>query len=175
MRWFVLLTFTIRIFASSFDEVAPSSPEEIASLNTDLLIDGFVSAASGQLSIAQPDLHVRGAQDLILQRTYLPPQIFGRYDDKEERDRLELGKALNQLHVKGWVVLPHIWAGNNRNSPYFQVRDPQGTVLEFSVVGNRGHLKTSGYGCSNLKGGEPSASADIRNIELFVEGAQKWP
>ena len=178
MRWLVLFAFALRGFANPFDEVTPSSPEEIASLNVDLLVEGFVSAASGQISLAQSDLHVKGAQDLILQRTYVPPQILGRYDDKDERDRLALGKALCQLYARGWVVLPHILAGYNRNSPYFQVRDPHGTVLEFHITGNRGHLKTSGYGCSNLRGGEPSAEADIRNIEFLVEGTQvtvTWP
>jgi RHS repeat-associated protein len=178
MRWLVLFAFALRVFANPFDEVTPSAPEEIASLNADLLVDGFVSAASGQISLAQSDLHIKGAQDLILQRTYVPPQILGRYDDKDERDRLALGKALYQLYARGWVVLPHLWAGYNRNSPYFQVRDPHGTVLEFQIIGNRGHLKTSGYGCSNLRGGEPSAEADIRNIEFLVEGTQvivSWP
>jgi hypothetical protein len=146
-------------------------------LNT-LLVDGFVSAASGQISFVQSDLHIKGAQDLILQRIYVAPQILGSYDDKQKRDRLLLGKALCQLYAKGWVVLPHLLAGYNSNSPYFQVRDPHGTTIEFQIVGNRGHLKTSGYGCSNLRGGEPLAEADIRNIGFLVEGRQvivSWP
>jgi len=178
MRRLVLFAFALRVFATPFDEITPSAPEELASLNADLLVDGYVSAASGQLSLAQPDLHIKGAQDLMLQRLYIPPQILGRYEDNEEKDRLVLGKALCQLHARGWVALPHLLAGYNRNSPYFKVRDPQGTVLEFQIKGNRGHLKTSGYGCSNLRGGEPTAEADIRNIELWAEGSQIkiiWP
>ncbi len=178
MHWLLLFVFTLRAFASPFDEVTPSSPEEIASLNTDLLIDGFVSVASGQLSLTQFDLHVKGAQDLTLQRTYIPPQILGRYHDKDERDQLALGKALYQLHAKGWVVTPHLWAGYNRNSPYFQMRDPNGTVLEFQIIRNRGYLKTFGYGCSNLREEEPSAEADIRNVECLIEGPRIiviWP
>ena len=31
-------------------------------------------------------------------------------------------------------------------------------------------MKTATYGCSNLRGETPSSSADIRNIELVVEG-----
>src|SRR5690606_25581015 len=49
---------------------------------------------------------------------------------------------------------------------------------EFEIIGNRGHLKTRSYGCSNLRGGEPTAEADIRNIELLVEGPKvtvSWP
>lgn len=170
MRWLLFFLFGVRLCAALFDEVAPSTPDEIASLNADLVIEGYVSAASGQLSIVQTDLHVKGAQDLLLQRTYLPPQILGRYHDDEKRDRFELGKALLQLNARGWVVLPHLWAGYNLNSPYFQVRDPHGTVLEFEIEGNRGRLRTAGFGCSNLVRGEPSAKGDIRNTELWVEG-----
>jgi YD repeat-containing protein len=170
MRWIFVLSITARLFAGSFDEVMPSSPEEILSLTSDLLIDGYVSVSSGQISLSETDLRVRGAQDLSLKRTYVPPQIFGRYEDKDSLDQLMLGKALHQLETKGWVVNPHLWAGYNRNSSYFQVRDPQGFVLEFQIQGNKGVLKTSSYGCSNLRREEPSSSADIRNIELSIEG-----
>jgi RHS repeat-associated protein len=91
---------------------------------------------------------------------------------------LELGRALLQLNTKGWVCLPHLWAGYNRNSSYFQVRDPGGYVLEFEVQENKGVLKAASYGCSNLRSGEPSSAADIRNIEFLVEGTQvkvTWP
>ena len=39
-------------------------------------------------------------------------------------------------------------------------------------------MKTSSYGCSNLRGGEPNSAADIRNIELWMEENQVrviWP
>ena len=179
MKCILLLTSLIlHLFAGSFDEIAPSSPDEIAALNADLLVEGFVSAMSGQISLSAIDLHVRGSQDLFLKRIYIPPQILGRYDDKDERDKLELGKALCQLNTKGWIVLPHLWAGYNLNSPYFQVRDPEGFVIEFQIQGTQGILKTSSYGCSNLRLDEPSGLADIRNIELLVEGNQIkiiWP
>lgn len=179
MRWlFLILGVSIHLSASPFDDIFPSTSDEIASLNGDLIVDGFVSAMSGQIALSEVDLHVKATQDLILKRTYFPPQIFGRYHGKDERDRLELGKALQQLKTKGWIILPHLEAGYNRNSPYFQVRDPQGFVLEFEIQGNRGIFKSSSYGCSNLQGGEPSSTADIRNIEFLVEGSQVkviWP
>jgi YD repeat-containing protein len=178
MRLLIFLTFSFRLFAGSFDEVVPSTSEEILSLTTDLLVDGFVSVTSGQISISEVDLTVRGAQNLALKRTYVPPRILGRYEDKEKSDRLALGKALLQLETKGWVVYPHLWAGYNHNSNYFQVPDPQGFVLEFQIQGNKGILKTATHGCSNLRGETPSSSADIRNIELVVVGDQvkvTWP
>lgn len=170
MRWFFILGFGVRLFAGSFDEVTPSSPEEIFSLTSNLLIDGYVSASSGQISLSEIDLRVKGAQDLFLKRTYVPPQILGRYEDKDKLDQFMLGKSLHQLETKGWVVNPHLWAGYNRNSSYFQVCDPQGFVLEFQIQGNKGILKTSSYGCSNLRGEKPSSSADIRNIDFSIDG-----
>jgi RHS repeat-associated protein len=169
---------SLRLLASSFDDVTPSSSEEILSLTSDLLVEGFVSASSGQISLSETDLHVRGAQDLFLKRTYVPPRILGRYDDNDKSDRFALSRALSQLETKGWVTNPHLWAGYNRHSKYFQVCDPQGFVLEFQIRGNRGVLKTSSHGCSNLRGGEPNSAADIRNIELWVdkdEARVVWP
>ena len=170
MHWIILFTFSFRLFAGSFDDVTPSTSEEILSLTTDLLVDGFVSAISGQIHISEVDLTVRGAQDLVLKRAYVPPRILGRYDDKDKVDRLILGKELLQLETKGWVVHPHLWAGYNHNSKYFQIRDALGFVLEFQIQGNKGILKTASYGCSNLRGESPSSSADIRNIQFSVEG-----
>lgn len=148
----------------------PSTSEEIFSLTADLLIDGYVSASSGQIVLSETDLRVKGAQDLLLKRTYVPPHVLGRYDDKEKADHCMLGKALYQLETKGWVINPHLWVGYNNNSKNFQVRDPQGFVLEFQIVGNEGILKTSAHGCSNLRGEVASSSFDIRNIRLWIDG-----
>ncbi|MES2273052.1 MAG: RHS repeat-associated core domain-containing protein [Chlamydiota bacterium] len=178
MRLFFILGLSLRLFASSFDAVVPSSSDEIFSLTSNLLVDGFISVSSGQVSLSETDLHVKGAQDLILKRTYIPPQILGRYEGKDTLDRFFLGGALEQLETKGWVVLPHLWAGYNQNSRYFQVRDPQGFVLEFEIHGNKGILKTSSHGCSNLRSEKASSAADIRNIELWIDGDRVkiiWP
>lgn len=170
MRWLlVLFSFSFHLSAGPFDQIHPSTSDEIASLNTDLLVDGFVSVLSGQISISETDLHIRGAQDLQFKRVYVPPQIQGRYDDKDKVDRWHLGHSLFQLHTKGWVTLPHLWAGYNQNSPYFLLRSPQGYVLEFEVTGNKGVLRNASYGCSNLSGEVPNSSADIRNTELKIE------
>ena len=55
MQWLLLFAFALRVFASPFDEVTPSAPEEIACLNADLLVGGFVSVASGQIAVTQAD------------------------------------------------------------------------------------------------------------------------
>jgi RHS repeat-associated protein len=174
----ILLLCSSRLFAGSFEEVKPSSSEEILSLTTDLLIDGFVSVTSGQIAISEIDLIVKGAQDLVLKRSYVAPWICGRYDKKDKLDCFILAQEITSLKNKGWVVHPHLWIGYNVHSKFFQVRDPQGFVLQFEIQGNKGILKTASYGFSNLRGDCPSSSADIRNIELLIDGSWAivtWP
>ncbi len=168
MRWLLsLLLVSTRIFADPIEDLTPSSPEEIASLRTDPSIGGYVNPLSGQLSLKEEDLHILGAQDLTLSRIFLPPRIMGKYDDRNHRDKFELVAALSAS--KGWVIWPHLWCGVNAKSPYFQVRDPSGFVLEFKRVGKKWVLATLVYGMSNLLGEEPNSAADIRNTELEVD------
>ncbi len=164
LRWLLAL-----IFASPLAAAEASTPDEVASLSTDLLVDGYISPLSGQVFIREDDLHVIGAQDVVLTRSYVPPQILGRYEDKDDADRLLLGKSLASQETRRWAILPHLWAGFSFHSPYFQVRDPSGFVLEFEIQGNRGILKTNLYGVSNLRQGEPDSTADLRNIECLIE------
>lgn len=169
MRWLLCFILTSQLIAAPFENVEPSTPVEIASLNAHLLIDGYISPLSGQISLQETDLLIKAAQDLMLKRTYVPPQILGRYEDKDRLDRLSLGKALLLQERRRWVMLPHLWAGYNLHSPYFQVYDPSGFVLEFEICDAKGILKTSSYGFSNLRQEEPDSTADLRNIEFFVE------
>jgi RHS repeat-associated protein len=164
----IFLILSSPIFSASFEDIIPSTPEELFSLTSNLLVEGCVSALSGQLSLSETDLHVKGNQDLFLKRTYVPPQILGCYESKDTLDRFILGQALLQLKTKGWIINPHLMAGYNRNSQYFQVRDPAGFTLEFAIKNNKGILQAC-YGCSNLLGDEPSSANDIRNISLFIE------
>ena len=94
MRWLLCLILTSRLIAATFENVGPSTPDEIASLNVNLLIDGYISPLSGQPSLHETDLLIKATQDLTLKRTYVPPQILGRYEDKDRLDSLSLGKAL---------------------------------------------------------------------------------
>lgn len=69
MKWLLLvLNASVSVFAhGAFECLSPSTPDEIASLGSELLIDGVVSAMSGQLTLSEEDLRVRAAQDLVLQ------------------------------------------------------------------------------------------------------------
>ncbi len=168
MLRFLLIFFAVRVFAEPIDDLTPSAPVEIASLRTDLLIGGLVNPFSGQIACSEKDLHVHAAQDLILRRTYVPPLVLGRYEDKNERDRFELAKALS-LSYKGWSVLSHLWCGINGKSRHFQVPDPSGCVLEFQLNNQTGTLVTDSFGMSNLRAEAPGSDADWRNTKLFVD------
>ncbi|MGL5627152.1 MAG: RHS repeat domain-containing protein [Candidatus Rhabdochlamydia sp.] len=168
MRWLFCLILTSRLMAVPFEKMGPSTPDEIASLSTNLLIDGYVSPLSGQAVLHETDLYIKAAQDLMLQRTYVHPLIFGRYEDKDSFDRMALGKSLFFQERRRWIMLSHLWAGHNLHSPHFQVIDPSGFVLEFEIRDGKGVLKTPPYGVSNLRQGKPDSTADLRNIELRV-------
>ncbi len=178
MRYLLLLCLCSQLTAASFEEVTPSLPEEVASLNGDLLIGGFIAPLSGQVFIHETDLQVRGAQDLSLQRSYIPPQILGRYEEKEKADRYFLAEAIASQKSKSWVLHPHLSVGFNGRSSYFLVRDPSGCVLEFAIKGNKGILKTSSYGLSNLSQEGPDSTCDLRNIKFVMEKDEVriiWP
>jgi hypothetical protein len=177
-RWWMFLFFSCKAFAVTLavDEPLLSTPEEIVSLDTGLLVEGCVSVASGQLSLVEIDLEIKAAQNLLLKRVYVSPQILGRYHDKDGEDLLALGKALLSLPHKEWETFPHLYLKFKGKQVW--VTDPSGVVLEFQVEGNRGLLKTLPYGCSNLRGTQATAEADIRNIDFLVKGGQiliTWP
>ncbi|PWU14876.1 MAG: hypothetical protein C5B45_03755 [Chlamydiae bacterium] len=169
MRWLLCFILTSQRIAAPLENVESSTPVEIAFLNTNLLIDGYISPLSGQISLQEIDLLIKAAQDLTLKRTYVPPQILGRYANKDRLDRLSLGKALLLQERRCWIILPHFWVGYNLHSPYFQVYDPNGFVLEFEICDTKGILKTSNYGLSNLRQEKPDSTVDLRNIEFYVE------
>lgn len=80
MRCFLLfICLSFHLFAGSFDEIIPSSPDEIASLNDDLLVRGFVSAISGQISLSEMILQIMVSHlfTLILTNTLIPLTLQG--------------------------------------------------------------------------------------------------
>ena len=95
MRLFALVCLSFRLFAGAFEDIEPSTSEEILSLHSGLLVDGYVSASSGQLVVSETDLSVKGAQDLCLKRVYIAPIIKRYTKDKAE----DLYFALDALRV----------------------------------------------------------------------------
>ena len=54
-----------------------STPEQVATLTNEpsYLVGGLISPLSGQLALRQTDLIIKGAQNIILSRSYLPPDM----------------------------------------------------------------------------------------------------
>ena len=59
------------------DPIIPSTPEQLATLyaSQSYLIGGLISPLSGQLSLSQVDLDVKGSTPFNLSRTYIFPSI----------------------------------------------------------------------------------------------------
>ena len=56
MRWLLCFFLTSRLIAAPFENVGPSTPDEIASLSANFLIDGYISPLSGQVFLQESDL-----------------------------------------------------------------------------------------------------------------------
>jgi hypothetical protein len=73
-----LLFFSTAISANekeTQETLSPSTPEQIAALTCepDYLVGGVISPLSGQPILRIMDLHIKGAQDIVLTRIYIPP------------------------------------------------------------------------------------------------------
>jgi len=73
--------FTALVFSNEEEEPREglflSTPEQVATLTSEpsYLIGGLISPLSGQPALRQTDLIVKGAQNIVLSRTYLPPYV----------------------------------------------------------------------------------------------------
>lgn len=175
MRLFFFFVFATRIFASSFENMGPSTVEEVASSMQDVWIEGVIAPLSGQVAMQAEDLRVVGAKDVVLRRVYVMPHVRERYSEEGGTDQWMLGRAL-EGQGKNWVVMPHLWA--KVMGLHFLLRDESGVVLQFEMRGGRGVLRGCGAGVSNLKGEVVDGRADLRNVELWVEGSRVrvvWP
>jgi hypothetical protein len=64
-----------------------SSPDEIGSLTSDedLLIEGVVSPLTGQPCMREIDLVARGAENVVLSRTYISPYIPSSFHQNKKK------------------------------------------------------------------------------------------
>jgi RHS repeat-associated protein len=162
--------FIAYLFADSCDDLIPSTSEEIASMQSTLIVEDYVSVLSGQLIIQETDLLVKGAQNIQKTRYYFPPHVLGRYHDKEKVNNFDLINDLSNQKPGLWKTGDfHLICGYNIHSPYLLVPCPNGIILSFEIKGDLGILRTSTIGCSNLIGDTPSSRADIRNTSLIIE------
>ena len=75
--YFLLTTTVIFSEEEPKEDLFPSTPDQISTLTSepDYLVGGLISPLSGQLVLRQTDLIIKGAQNIILSRTYVPPYM----------------------------------------------------------------------------------------------------
>ncbi len=179
---FTLLCYLLTATCFSEDlqeELIPSTPDQLAALRSGSseLIGGFINPMSGQPSLRQTDLVVKGSQNISLTRIYIPPFIpssFPKYKhSQEEHDKKHLYEHLVK-HYKGWQFLPHLKLQYHLQFGEVRLSEPSGATLGFHLSSSRAILSSPPYAMSNTVGDEPSGKYDPRNIRIsYEEGGSK--
>jgi len=163
----VLCVLKACVFAHEEDfseELVLSTPDQLASLTSEpsFLIGGLVSPLSGQLSLRKTDMVVKGAQDIVLSRVYIPPYMPTEFVKHEQYEKLYLHKHLC-ANYKGWQFFPHLSLKFDPKLMEVRVCDPSGATLDFKLSGE---LVSPSYAISNVMGDEPSGRYDPRNTRF---------
>lgn len=156
------------------DNLIVSRPDQIASLSSDdgMLVAGLVSPLSGQLCLRETDIVARGAQNISVSRTYVPPYMPCAFQNDKDEDRFLLSRHLTQ-HYRGWVFLPHLYLQVMDSDRFIiRVNDPSGVTLDFELDAansSRAVLASAAYGISNAAQEMPSGRYDPRNTRIISE------
>lgn len=159
------------------DDLFLSTPEQVATLTSEpsYLVGGLISPLSGQPSLKQTDLVVKGAQNIILSRTYLAPYMpcsFPYHKHyQEEQNKRYLYNHLRDSY-KGWQFYPHLRLEFNPRSMEVRLSDPSGMTLDFRLSGpgfSKTSLASPLYAISNVAGDMPNGKYDPRNTRISYE------
>ncbi len=158
----------ISLFAEdNCEDFTPSSPFEISDLtcSKEFLVGGFVNPLSGQICINKTDLVAKGAQDIVINRTYIPPFL-----PTKQRKNPGLDKALRHQHLfrcyRGFETLPHLSLRLKSNGR-IQVASQNGSILDFKMTKSGDYvLDNPPYGISNYAAGRSGGQFDVRNIKI---------
>ena len=161
----VVLILTTSAFSheeEAQEEFFISTPEQIATLRNDHLIGGLISPMSGHLALKQTDLIVKGAQNITLDRVYIPPYIPCSFPQKKHSPEAWEKYFLYQ-HVarnyKGWQFYPHLKLQFTRHAMKVLVTDTNGVSLEFRLSGPNASITTLAslpFAISNTAGDVPN-------------------
>ena len=176
MTWICCL---FAIPALSYDEEAKeetflSTPEQVAALSSEpgFLVGGVVSPLSGHPSLRQTDFIVRGAQSLVLSRTYMSPhmpvQLAHEKQCREEWEKYHLYQHVAH-HYKGWQFYPHLKLQFTPSEKQVLITEPSGSTLSFVFHGSGmtdAAFEGEPYGISNCAGYTPSGANDPRNTRI---------
>ena len=177
MKWlfFFLVCIFTTVFAFSEEESQEenflSTPEQIAALTSepDFLIGGLISPLSGQPVLRQVDLIVKGAQNIILSRTYIPPFMPLSFP-KQKHHQEGYDKRSFCFHLKdnykSWQFYPHLRLQLDHKEKIVRLSEPSGMTLDFHLSGPHDSvtsLASYPYAISNAAGDVPSGRYDPRS------------
>lgn len=178
----ILISFILTRVALFADDEAHedlflSTPEQVAALSSEpsYLIAGLISPLSGQPVLTETDIIVKGAQNIVLSRTYIAPHMPHSFPQHKHHQE-EYNKRYLYHHLrdnyKGWQFYPHIRLEANARSMEVRLSEPSGMTLDFRLTGpgyKTTELASSPYGMSNVMGDEPSGKYDPRNTRIMLE------
>lgn len=166
------LTASCYAAAEQEDLLLPSSPEQIATLSSSFLVKDLVSPLSGQLCLQKIDLVAKGAQELTLSRSYIPP-FTPVFDKREDWDLYE-GWQYHLKTYRGWLFLPHLYLSLiTENGSIVRLTEPNGMTLDYSLSNlKESKLLTPLHAISNMVGESPSGKYDPRNTRIELKGKQ---
>lgn len=169
----------LAVSAFSYDEEAKeefflSTPEQVALLSSEPsgLVGGLVSPLSGQLVLRQTDLTAKGAQDIVLNRIYIPPYMPISFatckNNREEWEKYHLYQHVAH-NYKGWQFYPHLKLQFSPNLGQVLLTDSDGRSLSFHVSDSTTTLSSPSYALSNISGDTPNGKYDPRNTRISYE------
>lgn len=165
--------------AFSYDEEAKeeiflSTPEQVATLSSEpgFLVGGIVSPLSGSPTLRQTDFIVKGAQELVLSRTYMSPhmpvKLAHEKQCQEEWEKYHLYQHVAH-NYKGWQFYPHLKLQFTPSEKQVLVTEPSGSTLSFVFTGSgmtNAEFEGELYGISNCAGDTPGGANDPRNTRV---------
>ena len=166
------------------EDLIPSTPDQLAALSakSDYLIGGLVSPLSGQLVLRQTDLIVKGTQNIILSRTYIPthiPTSFPKNKHQKHNKEAYAKKAL-YYHIRdnyqGWQFNSHLRLQLNETATQVRLSEPSGITFDFQLSGPNRSIATLAslpFALSNTVGDAPSGQYDPRNTRISYDDAGK--
>jgi len=164
------------------EEIFLSTPEQVATLRNEpeFLVGGIVNPLSGNPILRQTDLVVKGAQELILSRTYMSPhmpvQLASEKQCREEWEKFQLYQHVAH-NYKGWQFYPHLKLQFSPSEKQVLVTEPSGSTFCFTFTGSGmtdAKFQSDPYGISNCVGEAPSGSHDPRNIRIVYSDSGEY-
>lgn len=171
----------IQVFSEEVSDLPYSAPDQIVALTQESgKIRKIINPLSGQPCLRQTDLIAKGAQDVVLRRTFI-----SQHRDWYANLSLAMSKSLIQQPQKvesGWVIFPHIRLDHvtiakrkhHRTQivkDEMRVVDQNGVALTFALRRNgKTQLVDKPYGICNFYEDMPSGQYDLRNTKVVNKG-----